>query len=98
MSQDTAASEVTKLRPEDHSIPEAAAGAERESIPLACITPLALTHPLLTAPYMSPSAAYTLLSARTAAWNWDSSLVPLMTLLQEFLYPICPGVTSLPPI
>ena len=66
-SQHTASTKVIKLRPEDHSIPEAAAGAERESIPLACIALLALTHLLLTNPYMSLAAAYTLLSARTAA-------------------------------
>ena len=68
-SQQTEASEVIKIRPEHHIIPEAATEADRACITLACIAPLALTHPLLTAPYMSPAAAYTLLSTRTAAWN-----------------------------
>ena len=80
-SKQTAATEVSKLRPEDLSIPEEGTGSERESIPLACIAPLALIHPLLPAPYMSPAAAYTLLSAIITAWNWDASLAPLMTLL-----------------
>ena len=97
-SQQTAATKVSKLRPEDHSIPDEATGAEILSIPLACIMPLALIHPLLTAPYMSRAAAYTLLSARTAAWNWDAPLDPLMRWLRAYLYPTCPGVTSLPPL
>ena len=67
-----AATDVRKIRPEDHSIPEEETGAERESIPLACIAPLSLIHPLLTASYMSSAAAYTLLSARITAWNWDA--------------------------
>ena len=49
-SPHTAASEVAKLRPDEKSIPEAAAVAEQARIPLACIAPLALVHPLLTAP------------------------------------------------
>ena len=85
MSQDTAASEVTKLRPEDHSIPEAAAGAEKAFVPLAYIALLALAHPLMTAPYLSPSAAYTLLSARSTVWNWDAPLAPLMRWLRASL-------------
>ena len=81
-----AATEVSNLRPEDHSIPEGAAGAKRASIPLACIAPLALTHTFLNDPYMSLAAAYTLLSARTAAWNWDAPLAPLTIWLRASLY------------
>ena len=66
-SRQMAATKVSKLRTEDHRIPKEISGAERASIPLAYITPLALIHPLLTAPYISPAVAYTLLSARTAA-------------------------------
>ena len=62
-----AATEVSNLRPEDHSIPEGEAGAKRASISLACIVPLALTHTLLNAHCMSLADAYTLLSERTAA-------------------------------
>ena len=93
-----AASEVTKIRPEDHSIPEAAAGAERACILIAFIAPLALTHPLLTAPYMSPTAAYTLISEITTAWNWDAPLAPLMIWIRTSLYQTCLGVKSLPPL
>ena len=85
-SQYTAATKVSTLRTEDHSIPEEASGAERASIPLACVVPLALTHYLLTAPYISPAATYTLLSARTAAWNWDAPLAPLMRWIRASLY------------
>ena len=81
-----AATEVSNIRPEDHSIPGGVAGAKRASIPLACIAPLALTHTLLNAPYMSLAAAYTLLSARTTAWNWDAPLAPLMIWLRASLY------------
>ena len=98
LSQHTAATEVIKLRPEDHSTPDTATGAERVSTPLACITPLALTHPLLTAPYIPPAAAYTLLSSRTTAWNWDTPLAPLMRCLRASLYQTFPGVKSLPPL
>ena len=69
---------VSKLRREDHNIPEEVTGAERASIPLACITPLAIIHSFITTPYMSPSAAYTLLSEITATCNWDASLAPIM--------------------
>ena len=30
--------------------------------------------PLLTAPYLSPVATYTLISAKSTAWNWDAHL------------------------
>ena len=60
--------------------------------------PLALTHPLLTAPYMSPDAASTLLSSRTAAWNWDAPLEPLLRWLRAFLYQTLPGVKYLSPL
>ena len=95
-SQHTVATKVSKLRLEDHSIPEEMTGAEREITPLDYIVPLALTHPLLTDHYTSPAAAYILLSARTAAWNWDAPLVPLMLWLRVSLYQMCPGVKSLP--
>ena len=95
-SQKTAATEVSKLRLEDHSISEEVTGAEREIIPLACIAPLSLIHPLLSAPYMSQAAAYVLLSARTTVWNWDAPLAPLMKWLRAYLYQMCPGVKSLP--
>ena len=51
----------------------------------ACITPLALAHPLLTAPYLSPAAAYTLLASRVQAWKWDAPLKPLMTWLRAII-------------
>ena len=60
-SQQTAATKVSKIRPEDHIITKEATGADRASIPLAWIAPLTVIHPLLTAPYTSPLAAYTLL-------------------------------------
>ena len=44
------ANEVNKLRPEDHIITEEATGSERSSISLACIAPISLINPLLTAP------------------------------------------------
>ena len=66
-SQQAAANEVSKLRPEDHIITEETTRSERASILLACIAPLALIYTLLTAPYMSSASAYTLLSERTAA-------------------------------
>ena len=98
LSQETAANEVRKLRPENHSFTEDVTGADRVSIQLAYIAPLVLIHLLLTAPYMSPAAAYTLLSAKTAAWNWDDPLAPLMKWLRASLYHPFPGVTSLPPL
>ena len=69
--------------------------AERYHIPLACITPLALAHPLMTATYLSPAAACTFLSARATAWNWDAPIAPLMKWLRESLYQTCLGVKSL---
>ena len=98
ISHQTAATKVSKLRPEDHNIPEEVIGAERASMPLACIAPLAIIHSLLTAPYMSPAAAYTLLSAITATWNWDASLAQLIRWIRASLYPTCTVVTSLPPL
>ena len=87
---------VSKLQPRDTSIPEASPGAATISLPRACITPLTLAHPLLTAPYLSPAAAYALLAARVHAKKWDAPLKPLMTWLRASLYAACPGVTSLP--
>ena len=97
-SQLTAASEINKIRPEDPRIPLAVTGAETARIPRACIAPIALAHPLLTAPYLLLAAAYTLLSARVTAWNWDAPLAPLMTWLRASLYQACPGVKYLPPL
>ena len=97
LSQITAASEINKIRPEDTGIPQAVTGTETTHIPRAFIAPLVLAHPLLTAPYLSPAAAYTLLSARVTARNWDASLAPLMIWLRESLYQACPGAISLPP-
>ena len=89
---------VSKLRPGDTNIPETAPGANTTRLTRACITPLALAHLLLTAPYLSPAAAYTLLAARLNAWKWDVPLKPLITWLRASLYATCPGVTSLPPL
>ena len=97
-SQHTAASKVNKLKPEEHSIPEAAAVDEQARIPLACIALLALVHPLMTAPYLSPSAAYTLLLARASFWSWDDPLAPQMKWLRESLYQTCLRVKFLPPL
>ena len=94
----TAASEFNKIRPEDPSIPEVVIVAETTRIPRACIVPLVLAHSLLTVPYLSPAAAYTLLLERVAAWNWDVPLAPLMTWPRVSLYQACPGVNSLPPL
>ena len=66
-SPHTSAIDVAKLQPADHSIPETSAVAEQARIPLACITSLASIHPLLTAPYLSPAAAYNLLSVRATS-------------------------------
>ena len=60
--------------------------------------PLALSHPLLTSPYLSLAAAYTLLFARVHAWKWDALLDPLMTWIRASLYTTCPGMTSLSPL
>ena len=68
-SQQTESTKFINLRPEYHSITEEVTGAERARILIACIVPLALIHPLITSPYMSPASASTLLSERTAAWN-----------------------------
>ena len=73
-----AAYEATKLKPDNHSISKAVVVSEKARIPIACIAPLALVHLLLTAPYLSPAAAYTLLSVRAAAYSWDAPLAPLM--------------------
>ena len=86
LSKHTAVIKVSNFSPEYYSIPKTAEGAERSSIHLACITPLALTHPLLTTTYMSTAASYTLLSARTAAWNLDAPLAPLIIWLRASLY------------
>ena len=88
--------EVAKLQPRDTSIPEASPGAATISLPRACITPLTLAHPLLTAPYLSPAAAYALLAAKVHAEKWYAPLKPLITWLRASLYAACPGVTSLP--
>ena len=92
----TADSEVTNLIPEDHSIPEATTVAEQACIPLGYIVPLALVHLLLTAPYLSPAAAYTIFLARSTAWIWDAPLAPLMKRLRASLFQTCPEVKSLP--
>ena len=62
------ATEVAKLQPVDNIIPKKATVSDQARIPLACIVPLAFIYPLLTAPYLSPAAAYILLSARATAW------------------------------
>ena len=80
------------------SIPGAEAVAEQVRIPLACIAPLSLAHLLLTAPYLSPDSAYTLLLARAIAWNWYAPLALLMRWLRASLYQTCPGVKSLLPL
>ena len=85
--------EVAKLQPRDTSIPEASPGAATISLPHACIAPLTLAHLILTAPYLSPAAAYALLAARV-----DAPLKPLMTWLRASLYAARPGVTSPPPL
>ena len=47
---------------------------------------------------MSPAASYNILSARTAAWNWDAPLAPLLIWIRASLYQMCPGVKYLPPL
>ena len=49
-SQLTAASKINKIRPEDTGIPQSVTVTETACIPRACIAPLVLAHPLLTAP------------------------------------------------
>ena len=78
--------EVAKLQPRDTSIPEASPGAATINLTRACIAPLTLAHPLLTAPYLSPPAAYALLAARVHARKWDAPLKPFMTWLRASLY------------
>ena len=97
-SQHTASTKVINIRLEYHIIPKATEGAERESILVACIAPLAFTHPLLTAPYTSTAVVYRLLSERNAAWNWDAQLAPLMIWIRASLYQTCPGVKYHPPL
>ena len=89
--------EVAKLQPRDTSIPEASPGASTIILPRKCIAPLTLAHPLLTAPYLSPAAAYALLAVRVHAKKWDALLKHLMTWLRASLYAARPGVTSPPP-
>ena len=98
LTEPKADDEVSKIQPRDTSIPKAAPGSETTRLKRACITPLALAHPLLTSPYLSPAAAYTLLAARVHAWKWYAPLKPLMTWLRASLYATCPGVTPLPPL
>ena len=88
--------EVAKLQPQDTSIPEASLGASTISLSCACIAQLTLAHPLLKAPYLSPAAAYALLTARVHAEKWDAPLKPLMKWLRASLYAARPGVTPLP--
>ena len=88
--------EVAKLQPQDTSIPKASLGESTISLSRACIAPLTLAHPLLTALYLSPAAAYALLAAKVHAKKWDTPLKPLMTWLRSSLYAARPGVTSLP--
>ena len=97
-SPHTAASEVTKLIPDKYSTPEAVAIVDQACIPLTCITSHALVHPLMTAPYLSPAAAYTLLSARVTAWIRDAPLAPLMKLIKASQFQTCPAVKSLLPL
>ena len=52
---------------------------------------------LLTAPYLSPAAAYTLLSERATAWIWYAPLAPFMKWIRASLFQTCPGVNSLTP-
>ena len=80
--------EVDKLQPRDTSIPDASLKAATISLPCACIAPLTLAHPLLTAPYLTPAAAYALLAARVHTKKWDAPLKPLMTWLRASLYTI----------
>ena len=61
--------EVSMLRPQDTSITKASPGASTISLSRACIAPLTLAHPLLTAPYLSPAAAYALLAAKVHEKN-----------------------------
>ena len=90
--------EVAKLQPHEVSTPESAPGATTISLTHACIAPLTLVHPLLKATYLSPAAAYTLLTAKVHAEKWDAPLKPLLTWLRASLYATRPGVTSLPPL
>ena len=89
---------MNKIRPEDPSIPQAVTGEDTSWIPRACIAPLALAPPLITAPYLSPAVAYTLLLERVTSWNWDAPLAPLMKWLRASLYQACLGVKYLPPL
>ena len=85
--------EAAKLQPQDTSIPEASPGAATIILPRACITLLTLVQPILTAPYLSPVAAYDILAARVHTNKWDVPLKPLMTWLRASLYATYPGVT-----
>ena len=87
-----------KLLTKDGSIDGASAVDGQDSITLAFIAPLTFVHPLLTAPYLNPDAAYTLLMARAAAWRWDVPLAPLMTCLWASLFKVCASINSLTPL
>ena len=89
---------MAKLRPADPSIPDTSAVAYQDCILIACIAPLTIVHPLLTATYLYPAAAYTLLSVRAIAWRWEDPLAPLMTWLRASLLQTCTSTNSLPPL
>ena len=71
---------------------------EQMNLILATISPLALVTPLLTTPLLYHVEAYTLLSARTAVWQWDTPLAPLIQWFQAALFPAFRGVETLPPL
>ena len=54
-TEQEAESEVSKLRTGDTNISEATTGAKTTRLTQAYVTPFALAHPLLTAPYLSPA-------------------------------------------
>ena len=85
VSPSTAATKVAKLWPTDKRIDDAAAAvSDQACIPLACIAPLISVNLILTSPYLTPAAAYTLLAAIAASWRhiWELSVnYPVFTMV-----------------
>ena len=92
VSPRTAATEVEKFTN------NSAAVAEQAGILISLIDPLTFVRPLLTAPYLTPAAAYTLLAAQVAAWIWDAPLAPLMKCLRVSLSKLCSRISFLSPL
>ena len=90
ISAATAAQSLANCTPAATEIPALTTANYRAHLPLAVIAPLQFVKPLLSAPYLSPTAVYTFLTAHAAEMRWEEKmelLIPylLATLLPSFL-------------